>query len=350
MQLPKNREYNYINPKNKGKIQIVSAAEPEGPIQIRRYDPSRGESIHDAQDASISASQLRRYAAAFQPGIPVNVDRVLGGSYNTRSVLETLLAHCPQFYVCQPGRIEIAASSQQIKKGHKHLIWVPDEPHQFALVAHRDVNVVISEIPSVDAVYEAIAIPDQLDTVTQPGSSPDIARRHAQIQVALVKIGQQLGFRTWVARNDQGISYQGTRLGEMEGVVGRLEDERMISSFDNAIQAALLIDCIWFKNGRLLPAVIEIEHTTGVTSGLTRMQRLQMILPPFSTRWVIAAPDEDRDKVLHECNREQFRTLNAQFFPYSAVDELYSLCQRRKIRGVSEDFLDSFMEHALHIQ
>lgn len=93
-----------------------------------------------------------------------------------------------------------------------------------------------------------------------------------------------------------------------------------------------------------LPAVMEIEHTTGVTSGLNRMRSFQSEFPPISTRYVIVAPDEDREKVIEEANKEQFRPLMARFFPYSAVEELYSLCQRRKIRGTTDEFLDAFME------
>ena len=92
---------------------------------------------------------------------------------------------------------------------------------------------------------------------------------------------------------------------------------------------------------------MEIEHTTGITSGLTRMKGLQDVLPPFPTRYVIIAADEDREKVVKEISRSQFRSLNAKYFPYSAVEELYALCQRRKIRGVTEEFLDCYMESVL---
>lgn len=96
-----------------------------------------------------------------------------------------------------------------------------------------------------------------------------------------------------------------------------------------------------------MPAVMEIEHSTGVTSGLTRMRGLYDVLPSFPTRYVVVAADEDRDKVLRETNRPQFRPLNARFFPYSAVEELYYLCEKREIRGVTEQFLDCFMESTL---
>lgn len=169
----------------------------------------------------------------------------------------------------------------------------------------------------------------------------------AQIQVALVEIGKQLGFRTWVAQNDRGIVYKGQTIAEMDTVIARLEDEQLVRAYADAQHAARLIDVIWFKNGRLMPAVIEVEHSTGVRSGLTRMKTLQDSLPPFPTRWVIAAPDEDRDKVLREAATPQFHSLQPKYFPYSAIEELYSLCQRRKIRGVTEEFLDCYMEPCL---
>jgi len=133
----------------------------------------------------------------------------------------------------------------------------------------------------------------------------------------------------------------------MDGVLFRLEDVQLLAAFNDAVKAALFIDVIWFRNAKFMPAVIEIEHTTGVTSGLARMKNFQDRLPQFPSRWVIAAADEDRDRVMTECDKPQLRSLKAQFFPYSAVDELYSLCQRRKIRGVNDDFLDCFMEPCL---
>jgi len=58
-----------------------------------------------------------RMANAIKPDFPVNVDRVYAGSYNTRSVLETLMAHSPEFFWCTPGRIELENSTQEIKGG-----------------------------------------------------------------------------------------------------------------------------------------------------------------------------------------------------------------------------------------
>ncbi|MDQ2180380.1 hypothetical protein [Marinifilum sp. D714] len=340
-QLPRHNSYQYLNPKNKGIIKIEHVTLPEGPIRIKRCDPSKGESFEHKRTVTISSQMIWRLVNAIRPNQPINVDRILGASYNTRSVLEALIAHTPQFYFCYPGRIESINSNDTIKKGHKHLMWMPNLPHENGIVKEKKTDIVISEIPVLEAYYDSLVLPndlvvDELDI--------DLKRRHAQIQVALYFIGKQLGFRTWVAQNDKGILYQNKKLGEFEGVISKLDDEVLIKSHQDAIKAALLIDCIWFKNGRLMPAVMEIEHSTGVTSGLTRMKNFYDRFPPFPTRYVVVAPDEDRAKVVKEANKPQFAELETKFFPYSAVEELYALCQKRKIKGVTEEFLDCYME------
>lgn len=340
-QLDKNQVYNYVNPKNKGLIKIEGIDLPEGPIRIKRWDPGKNETESSKNVENISTELIWRVANAFNPDQPINLDRVLGGSYNTRSVFEALLAHTPEFYFCYPGRIEKKGNLSSIKNGHKHLIWKPNSPHKLGVLKKAETEIVISEIPTVDAFYDSLVVPDSID---QHEIDINIKRRHAQIQIALYFIGKQLDFRTWIAQNDKGILYQNKKIGEYDGVIGSLKDEQLMSAYDDAVKAALLIDCIWFKNGRLMPAVMEIEHSTGVTSGLSRMKNFKDKFPPFPTRYVIVAPDEDRDKVIKEATKPQFQDLNTKYFTYSAVEELYALCQRRKLRGVTEEFLDCFME------
>ncbi len=344
--LPKNQLYEYINPRTAGKIEIVHIADPEGPIIIKRYDSTKGKTLKNAKEVSISVQMIWRIANALSPYQPINFDRVLGGSYNTRSVLESLLAHTPEFYYCFPGRIEMLSSTTKIQKGHKHLIWCPNEPHELGLIKQTKTDVVISEVPNIDIIYESLALPESKEKTK---IDIELQRRHAQIQIALIMIGKQLGSRVWIAQNDKGIRYKGKKLGEMEGVIASLNDIQLLESYGDAIKAAIMIDCIWFKNSRLMPAVFEIEHTTGVTSGLTRMKNFQdTFLPQFKTKWVIVAPDEDRKHVMKEANKIQFKKLETKFFPYSAVEELYSLCHRRKITGVTDEFLDCFMEPCLN--
>ncbi|MGP8216563.1 MAG: restriction endonuclease [Bacteroidia bacterium] len=337
-QLPKGQAFNYITTSTHTVVTIDTIEGPEGPIKIHRWDPTKGGKPNNT--VSISKEMLWRIANAILPNQPVNFDRVLGASYNTRSALESLLAYTPQFYYCHPKRIEIISDTSSIKEGHKHLIWMPEKPHKNGILQEFETDVVISELP-IQVQYDSLQLPTGLDT---SGVSVDVQRRHAQMQIALIEIGQQLNFRTWVAANDKSIMYNQKRIGEMPSVVPDLRKEKMLLAYADAAKAANLIDCIWFKNGTLMPAVMEIEHSTGVTSGLDRMKNFKGLFPPFPTRYVIVAPDEIRNKVVQEANKPHYKDMNTRFFAYSAVDELYYLCKKRSLKGVTEEFLDCFME------
>ena len=342
-QLPRNEHYNYVNPKTKGLISIEDVHLPAGPISIRRWDPSKGGSKQTAKTESISSEMIWRVANAISEGEPINFDRVLGGSYNTRSVLESLLASTPEFYYCYPGRIMDIDGHSTIEHGHKHLVWLPNEPHRLGALFEKKVqNMEISEIPMQSVIYDQLEIPASLASST--GLDIEVVRRHTQIQIALYIIGLQLGYRTWIAQNDKGILYKDKPLLEQPGIISSLRDENVISAFPNAEPSARYIDCIWFQNHKFMPAVMEVEHTTGVTSGLSRMKGLQDNIPAFNTRYVIVAPDDDRQKVVDEANRQQFLSLDTRYFSYSAVEELYYICTHRNLHGVTQDFLDCYME------
>jgi type II restriction enzyme len=341
--LPKNVSYNYINPKTYGLIHIENVMLPAGPIQIRRWNPQKGETYLNAKVESISSEMIWRVANAVNQGEPFNIDRILGASYNTRSVLETLMALTTDFYYCYPGRIKDIDGVSTIEHGHKHLIWLPDIPHKQGVLTEKELpNMAISEIPLQSVTYDNLILPDNM---TIGGDmNIDIVRRHTQIQIALYLIGLQLGYRTWIAQNDKGIIYKEKPLIEQPGIVSTLNRENIIAAFPGAEPSARYIDCIWFQNHRFIPAVMEVEHTTGVTSGLTRMKGLQDTMPAFNTRYVIVAPDNDREKVVEETNRQQFLSLDARYFSYSAVEELYHICTHRNLHGVTQDFLDCYME------
>lgn len=341
--LPRNVNYNYINPRTPGLIRIVNVDLPAGPIQIKRWNPNKGETAAGAAVESISSEMIWRVANAISEGDPINLDRILGGSYNTRSVLETLIALTAEFYYCYPGRIKDIDGHSSIERGHKHIVWLPETPHERGVLTEKNMpNMAISEIPMQSVTYDNLILPNEM--LVGGDMNIDVIRRHTQIQIALYLIGLQLGYRTWIAQNDKGIIYNDKPLLEQPGIVPALGDEGIISAFPGAEPSAKFIDCIWFQNHRFMPAVMEVEHTTGVTSGLTRMKGLQDTMPAFQTRYVIVAPDDDREKVIDEVNRPQFLSLDARYFSYSAVEELYYICTHRNLHGVTQDFLDCYME------
>src|SRR5580704_6310274 len=95
--LDKDATYDYINPATHTQLNIVGLDGAEGPIRINRWNPTNGQTRRDGTEQTISTEMIWRIANAFTPGHPINFDRILAGSYNTRSAFETLLAHTPKF-------------------------------------------------------------------------------------------------------------------------------------------------------------------------------------------------------------------------------------------------------------
>ena len=288
--LPKNQVFQYVNPRTKGVVRVIGVAGPEGPITFKRWTPSKGQTDKNAKVESISSQMLWRMANAFVENLPLNVDRVFGASYNNRSVLECLVAHTPEFYFCYPGRVEDTAGSVGIKSGHKHIMWIPSQPHRNGVLVQKATNIAISEIPAQSVSYDLV-LPRTLENAS---IDVNAARRHTQIQIALYLIGTHLGFRTWIAQNDNGIIFNNKPLIEQTGIVRTLQDEPMVYPHEGAVQAGLFIDCIWFNI---------------------------------------------------------FKPLNVLFFPYTAVEELDYLCEKRNLnsQSVNEEFLDCFMEKVANI-
>lgn len=338
--LPFNQQLNYIHEKTSGLFLISNIVFPEGPITIKRWNPAKGESISQASKSTISSDMIWRLANAFEEDQPINVDRVFGASYNTRSVLESLIAYTPQFYFCYPGRIQDIGGNTSVEHGHKHLVWHPSQPHKLGSLTEFKTNVAISEIPSKTVFYDSLAIE------ALPGQTPmdiALARRHSQIQVALYLIGHQLGYKVYIAANDSGMLYKNQPLISYPGVVKDLDDVPLIKVCDGAANAGRLIDVIWIGD-KTISAVFEVEQSTGVTSGLDRMLSFQKLIPPLPTKYVIAAPDDYRSEVASKIHKSAVSSLNAKFFPYSSIEELLYLCQSRKLSGITDAFLECFLD------
>jgi hypothetical protein len=343
--LNKNVVYDYPNPKTKTKIKIVNVKMPEGPIKIKRCDPSKGETFEGKKEQTISSKMLWRLASAIKPGHPINIDRVFGASYNTRSALEALLLHTEFYYQCYPGRLERTGELSEVKHGHKHLLFCPDEPHRKGVVGIKEVNDMVITDVEREFRIDSLLLSDASTNTNE--IDVKIKRRHAQIQVLLIKCAERMGLKTWVAKNDQSIQYNGQRLIEMDSVINKLSDTTALQGYHEAAPAGELIDVIWFSDDcKKIPAIIEIEHSTGVTSGLNRMKGFMKEAPELAhMTYIIAAPDEIREQVFQKAAKPQFSDMNIKYLPYSAIEDLYLLCERN-LKGIDNiKFFHTFLEN-----
>jgi len=145
---------------------------------------------------------------------------------------------------------------------------------------------------------------------------------HTEIQWHLLKLGCDMGFRVWVARNDRSRDFDGKSFSELPGLAVDLPLQ-----FDDATNRTIeLIDVLWLK-GNAIVAAFEIESTTSVYSGLLRMSDLISMQPNLSIPLYLVAPDDRRDKVITEVNRPTFLRLTpplvemCRFISFSALRE-----------------------------
>jgi len=331
--------YEYVSGASRLKIDEIQR--PVGPVRFSNYDDN-GVVI---RTGSVTRQQLAKmaYICANKPNYPLHIDRIFSAGGNSRSALETVLAYTPHFFICYPQRVDVY--SGEIITNLKHIMWCPDEAHTLGVIARKEFTDIIAEI-ELGTSYGQIelspsALSDEFDTI-------EAKRTHVQMQIALIEIGRALNFEAWIARPDQAIRVGNRTIGEFQNVLSSLQNVRIF--FDDAVKrAANFIDCIWFtQDGRRIPAIIEIEHSTGVTSGLTRMLKLHETMPSIQTRYVVVAPNDLRDKVFAEANNPVFRVLDVRYMPYSTVRELYGLIQKYPLAGVVDyRFIEPFLQRVV---
>lgn len=221
-------------------------------------------------------------------------------------------------------------------------MWRPNQTHPIGEIGYTEYNDIITEIElGIDFGVIQVSSADlgtEFDTI-------EAKTIHTQMQIALIEIGNALNFQTWIAKNDRSIPVRGTTLGQLPGVIQSLDD---VPSFftPEMKEAAALIDCIWVAdNGKRISAIIEIEHSTGVTSGMTRMSKLHKVMYSLQAPFTVVAPNHLRNKVVTEANTSLFKAINTRYMPYSTVRELYGLIQRYTLKGVVDhNFVEPFME------
>lgn len=189
-------------------------------------------------------------------------------------------------------------------------------------------------------------------TVPESGEGADDAesvstarpREHTEMQWILLKLGSDMGFDVWVARNDRGRSFDGKRFDALPRLVTSLPLQ-----FDEATNRTIeLIDVLWLE-GNSIRAAFEIESTTSIYSGLLRMSDLVAMQPNLNIPLFLVAPDERRDKVMSEVNRPTFLRLKpplaevCRFISFSALKEQIEKASAY-IRYMKPEFLDELSE------
>jgi hypothetical protein len=153
-------------------------------------------------------------------------------------------------------------------------------------------------------VSTVVSVPesdDQEEAKQSQAGEESAPTKHTEIQYSLLRLGTDMGFDIWVARNDRSKTWQGHALGDMPRMVSELPTQ-----FNEVTNKTVeLIDVLWLK-GNSIVAAFEVESTTAIYSGLLRMSDLLALQPNLEINLFLVAPDERRDKVEQEILRPTF--------------------------------------------
>lgn len=168
---------------------------------------------------------------------------------------------------------------------------------------------------------------------------------HANIQFSLLKLGSEMGFDIWVARNDRSRVINGKKLSDHF----RLK-ETLPLQFDEATNKTIeYIDVLWLR-GNAIVAAFEVESTTSIYSGLLRMSDLIAMQPNLNIPLYLVAPEERRNKVFEEINRPTFSRLVPPLVKVCRFISFSNLTNRLKeispyVRYLKPEFLDELSEY-----
>jgi hypothetical protein len=162
--------------------------------------------------------------------------------------------------------------------------------------------------------------PEQiLDELSDPVTSTN---EHTEIQYFLLRLGNDMGFDIWAARNDKNKKYNGESFSD----IPRVRTELPLQFDSQTNKTIEHIDVLWLK-GNSIMAAFEIESTTSIYSGLLRMADLITMQPNLNIPLYLVAPYSRRDKVMAEINRPTFSKMEpplsemCRFISFSKLKE-----------------------------
>jgi type II restriction enzyme len=333
--VPRDEGLRYVNPANDTEIIVRSVTMPYGPITYTRRP--KGKHARTCKLETISEDIIRRVAAQIERHKAFSIDAILNGTGNNRSVLEAILAHAAEFFVCYPGK-----HLNGVAERRKHLYWNPDEPHRVGVIA---------EAKNILGVMTAADQSFTLTSQSHPASNFATLRTHQQLQVKLFEIGAAMNWSVWIAENDHNIKLGRRKLSSHPSAIQHLSRIPILQAYPNAQKAARHLDVMFVRDDGFIPAIIEIEHSTGILPGLTRMNTFRHNMGGVyanggqgGTSFIICADDSKAAEASAKAASPQFSPISPRFLPYTRVDLLWELCRDNRQRAFNDNVFAVFSD------
>jgi hypothetical protein len=200
--------------------------------------------------------------------------------------------------------------------------------------------------PRVRGVEKAVTVSVPEDNDSESGHIRDESevRESIKIQALLANVGEKMGFRIWIPKNDRS-----RVLKEWDPDHGSLIDILPLNYDEVTLKTIEQIDVLWLKRRSIVRA-FEVEHTTSIYSGILRMADLLALQPNMDIKLHIVSPEERREKVFEEIQRPVFSLLErgalSEYCTFISYDSLRDLSHEKHLNHLTDDVIEDYEEIA----
>ncbi|WP_336788297.1 hypothetical protein [Paenibacillus sp. MMO-177] len=144
---------------------------------------------------------------------------------------------------------------------------------------------------------------------------------HSEMQYYLAKLGQSLGYRVWIARNDHKRAWGNQPLGEWS-----IKDLKLDKFPEAVLDTVSLIDVLWLDQANNIVSGFEVEKSTSIYSGILRLNDLALSLNTGKNQFYLVAPDHREKEIRAQLLRPSFQNLETLNISYILFKDLRCDC------------------------
>jgi type II restriction enzyme len=144
---------------------------------------------------------------------------------------------------------------------------------------------------------------------------------HSEMQYHLARLGNSLGYKVWIARNDHKREWNGQKLGEFS-----VENLKIFNFPPSVSDTIALIDVLWLDQGDRVIAGFEVEKSTSIYSGILRLTDLSLSIQDKLCQFYLVAPEKREKEIKAQLLRPSIRSLDSQSISYLLFHDLRCDC------------------------
>lgn len=158
---------------------------------------------------------------------------------------------------------------------------------------------------------------------------------HTEMQYHLAKLGNSLGYRVWIARNDHKREWNYKKLGELS--LPQLE----LVGFPTQVKDTIsLIDVLWLDHNGAIISAFEVEKSTSIYSGILRLYDLALTMKDKDCKFYLVAPNKRQKEIKAQLLRPSFQHDQMCSISYILFSDLRCDCDSMCKFGTNANVLD----------